>query len=220
MCSPEAQAASAVVQGIMSQNAQVAAAERQNAIWRQNEANARVARTDAQRAMNLRIGQEGAATAQQKMAILIDSLKTQGRAATASGEAGVSGTSVGRLMADITRQQTVAQGTIQRNFDMTKNQIEQQKEAETATYMGRVNSVQKGWAPSAGDAMLGIALNAGTAYGMGKYYEGQAAKASTWSLPSSGGSLPSSAPPPSGYGSGYNALGLKPRGNLGYFGSR
>jgi hypothetical protein len=215
MCSPEAQAASAVVQGIMQQNAAVAAANRQNAIWRQNEANARVARTDEQRALNLRIGQEGNASAQQKMAILIDSLKTQGRAATASGEAGVSGTSVGRLMADITRQQTVAQGTVQRNFDMTKAQLNQQKEATTATYMGRVNSVQKGWAPSAGDAMLGIALNAGTAYGAGKIAQANADALSNWSL-TPRGNLPSAATPPSGYGSGYNGLGLKPRGSMGF----
>lgn len=167
MCTP--QVAIAVVQGVMQQNAAVDAANRQNALYRQNAANAMVAATDEQRALNRRLDQEGQASAQKSLELTLDSMRRTGTAQTAAGEAGVAGNSVSRLLNDITRQTTVAQNTVSRNFDMTKAQVGDAKEATKATFNQRVASVQKGYAPSASDAMLGIGLNAGAAYvGTGK----------------------------------------------------
>lgn len=165
MCTPEAQIAAAVFQGIQGQNAAVEQANRQNAMYLENAQNARTAATDDQRALNMRIGQEGDAASQQRFAALVQGLRNSGTATTAAGEAGVSGNSVSALLADLTRQTTVQQGTITRNFDMTKNQLEQNKEATKSTFTSRVNGVQKGSAPSATDALLGIGINAGMAYG-------------------------------------------------------
>lgn len=162
MCNP--QAFIAVAQGIMQQNAAVAQANRQNALYRQNAANATVALSDDYRAINRRVDQEGQAAAKDKFDILLESLRQSGKAQTAAGEAGVAGNSVSRLLADITRQTTVAQNTVQRNFDWTKAQSEDSKAGAKATFNSRVNSVSKGYAPSAMDAMLGIGLNAGAAY--------------------------------------------------------
>lgn len=176
MCTPEAQAGAAIFQGIMAQNAAVDQANRQNAMYLENAQNSRVAATDDQRALNMRIGQEGDAAAQQRFAALLEGLRRSGTATTAAGEAGVAGGSVSALLADLTRQTTVQQGTITRNFDMTKNQIEQNKEATKATFTSRVNSVQKGSAPSATDALLGIGVNAGMAYGMADMQQKDIAK--------------------------------------------
>jgi len=165
MCTPEAQVAAAVFQGIQGQNAAVEQANRQNAMYLENAQNARTAATDDQRALNMRIGQEGDAASQQRFAALVQGLRNSGTATTAAGEAGVSGNSVSALLADLTRQTTVQQGTITRNFDMTKSQLEQNKEATKSTFPSRVNGVQKGSAPSATDALLGIAVNGGMAYG-------------------------------------------------------
>lgn len=172
MCTP--QVAIAVVQGVMQQNAAVDAANRQNALYRQNAANAMVAATDEQRALNRRIGQEGDAAAQKSFDLILDSIRRTGTAQTAAGEAGVAGNSVSRLLNDITRQTTVAQNTVSRNFDMTKAQLEDSKESTKTTFNSRVNSVQKGYAPSASDALLGIGLSAGAAYA------GSGNNAKTW----------------------------------------
>lgn len=164
MCSPELAAGASVLQGIQQQNAAVDAANRQNALYRQNVNNSLTAFQDENRALNRRIGQESDAKAQSSFAKMIEALQLQGRAQTAAGEAGVSGNSVSALFNDLARQEGVAQNTIARNFENTKMQLEDQKTGTQSTFQSRVNSVQKGYAPSAGDAMLGIALNAGTSY--------------------------------------------------------
>ena len=164
MCSPELAAGASVLQGIQQQNAAVDAANRQNAAYRENVNNSFTAFQDENRSLNRRIGQESDAKAQNSFAKMIEALRLQGRAQTAAGEAGVSGNSVSALLNDLTRQEGVAQNTISRNFENTKMQLEDQKTSTQATFKNRVNSVQKGYAPSAGDAMLGIALNAGTSY--------------------------------------------------------
>lgn len=163
------QAAVAVAQGVMQQNAAVEQANRQNFLYRQNAANAMVAATDEQRSLNRRIDQESQAASQKKFDLLLESVRKSGTAQAAAGEAGVGGSSVSRLLNDITRQTTVAQNTVSRNFDMTEAQINDAKESTKTTFNSRVNSVQKGYAPSAMDAALGIGLNAGAAYaGAGK----------------------------------------------------
>ena len=164
MCNPALAAGASVLQGIQQQNAAVDAANRQNAAYRENVNNSFTAFQDENRSLNRRIGQESDAKAQNSFAKMIEALRLQGRAQTAAGEAGVSGNSVSALLNDLTRQEGVAQNTISRNFENTKMQLEDQKTSTQATFKNRVNSVQKGYAPSAGDAMLGIALNAGTSY--------------------------------------------------------
>lgn len=164
MCNPALAAGASVLQGIQQQNAAVDAANRQNALYRQNVNNSLTAFQDENRALNRRIGQESDAKAQSSFAKMIEALQLQGRAQTAAGEAGVSGNSVSALFNDLARQEGVAQNTISRNFENTKMQLEDQKTGTQSTFQSRVNSVQKGYAPSAGDAMLGIALNAGTSY--------------------------------------------------------
>lgn len=164
MCHPAVAAAASVVQGIQAQNAAVDAANRQNQFWRQNLQNSYTAFTDENRALNARLSQENDAKNQSSFEVMLDFLQRQGRAQTAAGEAGVSGNSVRMLYNQLSRAQTKDQNTLNRNFKNTADQLNLQKNATVNTWQSRVNSVQKGYAPSAGDALLGTAMNAGLAY--------------------------------------------------------
>lgn len=161
-----AEVAMAAFQTISAHNDAVDAANAQNARYRQNVQNARVAFEDETRATNRRIGQEQDAAAQEKFNKQIEALEKSGEVQVSAGEAGVAGNSVRALFNDVERRKAMAQGTIARNTDMKVAQLNDQKQASVNTFMNRVNSVQKAKAPSTGDALQGFAMNlAGSAIG-------------------------------------------------------
>lgn len=160
-----AMAAFQVVQGVTAQNAAVEQANAQNALYRQNAVNAREAALNDFRALNRRQAQEGDKANQESFQKSIEALQKKSTVTVAAGEGGVSGNSVNRILDSYDRQKSVAQGTIQRNFDYMSEQIGYEKEGAKSQFQNRVNSVQKGYAPSAFQAGLGIATNvASTAY--------------------------------------------------------
>lgn len=155
-----------VYQGVQKQNMAVEQANQQNALYLQNAQNAKDAQLNDVRQLNLRQDQEAEAKAQKSLANTIDGMKKQGTIQVAAGEAGISGNSVQNIFDQYERANAVNQGTINRNFDNIKNQLENERAGTATTFKSRVNSVQKGYAPSAFDAGLGIAANVGTTYMM------------------------------------------------------
>jgi len=151
-----------VASGVMEHNAQVKAANAQNERYKENARNARIARDDENRAVNRRLDQEADAANAEKMKEDLESLKKQGTARTAAGESNVSGGSVSALLRDIQRTGAVEQNTIDRNFDMVKQQSLDQKAGIQSSYVNRVNSVQKGYAPSIGQSLGKIGVGVGT----------------------------------------------------------
>lgn len=165
MCGPmEAMMALQVIGGIQQQNNAVAMANQQNALYTANANNAKTAQLDEVRALNNRQTQEGEAKAQKSFQNTIDNLKTQGTLQVAAGEAGLAGMTPQRIFDQYERQSKVQQGTINRNFDNIASQLDLERTGTKATFNNRVNSVGKGYAPSAFDAGLGIATKVGSTY--------------------------------------------------------
>lgn len=156
-----AMAAFQVVKGVSEQNAAVERANAQNRMYLQNAANAKEAQLNDVRQLNKRQDQEAKAAAQKDMDLEIENAKKIATIETSAGEAGVAGLSVQRIMDDYDRQTAVAQGTVKRNFDMTADQLDSEREGTKYTFNNRVNSVSKGYAPSAMQAGLGIATSVG-----------------------------------------------------------
>jgi hypothetical protein len=154
------------VKGISEHNAAVDRANAQNQMYLQNAANAREAQLNDVRAYNKRQDQEAQAKAQKDLELTLEGAQKQATVQTAAGEAGISGKGVQLILDNYERQQSVAQGTVARNFEAVKDQIAAEKEGTKYTFQSRVNSVSKGYAPSALQSGLGIAANVGgTLYG-------------------------------------------------------
>lgn len=149
------------VKGISEHNAAVERANAQNRVYLQNAANAREAQLNDVRAYNKRQDQEAQAKAQKDLELSLEGARQQATVQTAAGEAGIAGKSVQLILDNYDRQKSVAQGTVARNFDTVKSQIDAEKEGTKSTFTSRVNSVSKGYAPSALQSGLGIAANVG-----------------------------------------------------------
>jgi hypothetical protein len=150
------------VKGISEHNAAVDRANAQNQMYLQNAANAREAQLNDVRAYNRRQDQEAQAKAQKDLELTLEGAQKQATVQTAAGEAGIAGKGVQLILDNYERQQSVAQGTVARNFDAVREQIAAEKEGTKYTFQSRVNSVSKGYAPSALQSGLGIAANVGT----------------------------------------------------------
>lgn len=146
----------------MAQSAAVDQAKRQNAQYLQNADNARVAFVDENRALNRRLMQEGDKAAVEKLQQNIQAEQVAAKQKVSAGEGGIAGNTVAAILRDTERVRSVNQGTIQRNFDWSAQQIADQKNATQTTFVNRLNSVAKGSAPSAGDALLGMGVNMAT----------------------------------------------------------
>lgn len=155
-----------VAQGVSAQNAAVARANEQNALYNQNVVNSREAMLNDNRALNRRQDQEAMAAAQKRLQVSLEGEQKKATVGTAAGEGGVGGSSVQRLLDSYDRQRSVAQGTIDRNLEMVREEIGFQKEGTKSTFNSRANSVSKGYAPSALQAGLGIAANVGSTLAM------------------------------------------------------
>lgn len=164
MCDPLtiAMAAFQAVKGITEQNAAVEQANQQNALYTQNAVNAREAMLNDNRALNRRQSQEAMAAAQKDLELTLEGERNSARIQTAAGESGIQGLGVQRILDSYDRETKVAQGSVARNFDFVRQQIDDEKQGTRYAFQSRVNSVQKGYAPSAAQAGLGIATNVGS----------------------------------------------------------
>lgn len=150
-----------VVQGVQKQNNAVEIANQQNALYLANAQNAKDAMMNDARSLNLRQDQEAKSKAQKVLENSLDGARKVATGTVAAGESGVSGNSVQRILDSYERTKSVNQGTIERNFDMVSDQLDAERQGLQYTFKNRVNSVSKGYAPSAFDAGLGIAASVG-----------------------------------------------------------
>jgi hypothetical protein len=157
-----AMAAFQAVKGVAEHNAAVDRADAQNQQYLQNAANAREAQLNDVRAYNKRQDQEAQAKAQKDLELTLEGAQKEATVQTAAGEAGIAGKGVQLVLDNYERQRSVAQGTVARNFDAVREQIAAEKEGTKYTFQSRVNSVSKGYAPSALQSGLGIAANVGS----------------------------------------------------------
>jgi len=156
-------AASSVV-GFMGQQQQAA---QQDALYKQNRANALRAFEDKQVATNWRMIQEQESAATEKQDVALQSRAAQASARVAAGEAGVSGLSVDALLGDIVGRTSRYNDRIDQQTDWTVAQLQQEKKGQAAQAVDRINSVPRGTKPSFIDAGLRIGaagLNAYTDY--------------------------------------------------------
>lgn len=165
MCEPTtilaAQLAMTGVQHYTAQQAAVDKANRQNALYTTNAANAQTALTGEYRNSNNRSAQENKSTAQKKFDKTIEGMKARSKVIAASGSSNTSGRVIQTRLNQVTREEGTAKTRLDTNNRWKQQEIENQKASSQVTFKNRVNSVEKGYAPSAGDALMGMFLDMG-----------------------------------------------------------
>lgn len=152
---------------IMGFMGEQAAADQQNALYKQNQLNAQRAFQDTQVALNQRQSQEQEAAATDKFDANLEMHKALATERVAAGEAGVSGLSIENLMRDITGQNARYEDRVNQNTEWTMQQLQAEKKAQGYTYVDRVNSVQRAVRPSfasVGLRILGSGMDAYSGY--------------------------------------------------------
>ena len=107
--------------------------------------------------LQLRRVQERDAAIEEKMSAQSDAVKARSAARVSAGEAGVSGLSVDALMADYYGQEGRYADSVDRNYENTSQQIDQEMRGVQAAGTTRINSLPRGQRPSFLDAGLRIA---------------------------------------------------------------
>lgn len=176
MCDPVTMATAQIAIGAASAGAAYmgasAQAENQQALHNQNAENAVRARNTNYRNLSARVQQEDAAALQEKQAIQIEAAQAAATAEVASGEAGVTGNSVGNLLRGV-------YGTLGRNLRTSevnsrnrRSAAEGELENLTLAAQSQINSVPQATKPSVFPYIL-----QGVSSGMKPYTEYQARKA-------------------------------------------
>lgn len=147
--------------------AQSQVADAQTAQWNQNYVNALASARDDQMALTTRQEQESDATTQKLQASQVDQAERQSQVSVAAAQGGVSGISVGNIMADVANkaEQNRTNDTI--NYQNTAQQLQQEKDATNDTAENRINSMMPGVQPSllaTGVQIAGSAVSAYTGY--------------------------------------------------------
>lgn len=165
MCEPSTilatQLAMTAAQHYSAQQAAVEGAKRQNSLWIQNEQNARTGAVGNFRDINRRKDQEGKATAQKKFDKMVEGMRNRAAIKTKAGSTGVGGQVVNQRLNQVTRDEGTARTRLDTNNKWKQSELNSQKDASIVNYKNQVNSVQKGQAPSATDAFLGMAMDMG-----------------------------------------------------------
>lgn len=152
------------VVGFMEANRE---AEQQQAYYLANRQRAVQARDLKIQTLNQRMIQENEAIASQKMQLEIEELKKKGSLAVATGEAGISGSSVDALYNDFTAQVLRGKTTLSQQAEAIEKQITLEKRGADAEAESRINAVKQGQKPS----FLAHAVS-GAAKATGTYYAG------------------------------------------------
>lgn len=167
MCEPTtiAMAALAMSAGssIVGYQAQSNQAKVQNAVYQQNKANSYEAMRNQYLGIQNRQAQEIEAASQAIQQRSVQSMQDQARANVASGEAGVTGFSIDRIMQDIGANVSRDISTIERNRDWTMTQLSEEAKGIAASTQSRINGVSQGTSPSPwalGFQLGGAAVNA------------------------------------------------------------
>ncbi|MGR9319159.1 virion core protein, T7 gp14 family [Rhizobium leguminosarum] len=134
----------------------VAAAEEQNKLYRQNAARANQSARDQLFQTQQRMLQEQEKAGAEKADNLRDARKAKATANVAAGEAGVSGVSVDALLAEFDGRAAQANDRIDQNTDWTLSQLNNEMKGIRSSAEDRINSVQRAAKPSFFDAGLRI----------------------------------------------------------------
>ena len=165
MCEPSTilatQLAMTAVSHYSAQSAAVEGAKRQNNLWIQNENNARTGAVGNFRDINRRKDQENKTTTQKKFDKLIEGMRNRAAIKTKAGSTGVGGQVVNQRLNQVTRDESTARTRLDTNNKWKQAELNSQKDASIVNYKNQVNSVQKGEAPSAMDAFMGMAMDMG-----------------------------------------------------------
>lgn len=137
--------------------AQVQEADRQTERYYQNHANALAAGRDEQKQGTLRQMQEQEATAQKDHVYLVQAAERESEVAVSAAGANVAGLSVDNLIGDVIRKTSFNRVTLQRNAEMTAEQLQVEKDASVNRAQSRINSMSPGVRPSPAGVMLEIA---------------------------------------------------------------
>lgn len=151
-------------------------ANAQNAAYQANWRASIVAMDDKYAALNNNTLQEKEAASQQLFQKQVEALQARGKAATAAGDAGVTGLSVAALQADLEAQQARQFDAIDTNFQIKKQHNVDEGIATQNQAIARIQSVRQAANPSAGAYILqgiGGAANAlGRTHGGADYAQG------------------------------------------------
>lgn len=154
MCGPALLAVATFTMGVAQSVAQY---QGQKATYKANRDAAIVENENAQRQLTLRQMQEQDATSQRKQAAVLEGAEKQAEAQVAGAAAGVAGLSLDSIVGDIGRRTGLNVSTLDQNYRMTADQLQQEKDSATAKAEGRINSVAK---PSAFGLVAGIGTSA------------------------------------------------------------
>jgi hypothetical protein len=153
-----------VASGVAEYQQGVAKAQSDQARFDRNRLAANDARDLKVQTLNQRATQEAEAASEEKLALGIKALESGGAAKVATGEAGVSGSTIDLLLQDYTAQKLRGVTTINRNLENVEKQIELEKRGASAEALNRTNSLQQGVMPNFLAAAVGTAANATAAY--------------------------------------------------------
>lgn len=151
--------ASSIVSGVMQYQAQQEQANAADARYKQNIANANEAFLNDVRQNNVRTDQEQQAAAQKKLENQIALAEAEGTMKAKLADKGTTGNSILALFTDTERKALNSTNAVNRNLDMTKQQLAMNVEGFKADYNQRVNSMSPGAHPSMLAAGAGIAGN-------------------------------------------------------------
>lgn len=142
---------------VVNQQAQVAAAEQQNQLYRDNAARANQNARDQMFQTQQRMLQEQEAAAAEKIDNSREARAAKATASAAAGEAGVTGLSVDALLREFDGRAAEANDRIDQNTEWSMTQLNNEMKGVRANAEDRINSVQRAAKPSFWDAGLRIA---------------------------------------------------------------
>lgn len=142
---------------VVNHQGQVAAAEQQNQLYRENAARANQNARDQMFQTQQRMLQEQEAAAAEKIDNTREARAAKATASAAAGEAGVTGLSVDALLREFDGRAAEANDRIDQNTEWSMTQLNNEMKGIRANTEDRINSVQRAAKPSFWDAGLRIA---------------------------------------------------------------
>lgn len=101
--------------------------------------------------------QEQEATAQKDHQIIVEGAEKASEVSVSAAGGNVGGLSVDAILGDVTRKVAMNRATVQRNAEMTAQQLQQQQRAVVSQEESRINSMSPGTDPSPLEPALKIA---------------------------------------------------------------
>ena len=125
--------------------------------YAQNVTNSLAAQRDEQRSLTMRQMQEQEAYAQKSHMVATEAAEKKAEVEVSAAGGNVAGISVGNLIADVSRRAGNQQVSLQRNWEMTAQQLQQEQDATVTRAQSRINQVAQPTKPSPAGAILGFA---------------------------------------------------------------